>query len=159
MRRPAIRAQMRPPNRNGASMSHKTLALWLIAGGIFIVPVAQAARVTVTVEGIRSTDGAIMVGLFDTPATFPQKFLKGESAVAQIPSVTLIFENVEPGRYAMSAFHDRNGNGKLDSGAFGIPKEPFGFSRDARAVMGPPSFEDAAFDVPAEGLSLVIHLK
>jgi uncharacterized protein (DUF2141 family) len=46
----------------------------------------------------------------------------------------------------------------LDTGAVGIPKEPFGFSRDAPAVMGPPSFDDAAFDVPAEGVSLVIHL-
>lgn len=140
-------------------MSDISLRLWVIAGGIFMLPVAQAARVTVTVDAIRTTDGAIMVGLFDGPATFPQRVFRGETAMAQIPSVTLIFENVEPGRYAMSAYHDRNGNGKLDLGAFGIPKEPYGFSRDARAAMGPPSFDDAAFDVPADGLSLVIHLK
>jgi len=140
-------------------MSHKVLASCLIAAGMLTVPVAQAARVTVTVEGILSTDGAIMVGLFDSPASFPSKFLKGQSAVAQTPSVTLIFEDVEPGRYAVSAFHDRNGNGKLDTGAFGIPKEPYGFSRDARALMGPPVFDDAAVEVPAEGLSLHIHLK
>ena len=140
-------------------MSHQTLALWLIAGGIFVIPAAQAARVTVTVEGIQSTDGVIMVGLSDSPSTFPQQFLKGQSAGAKTPSVTLIFENVEPGRYAISAYHDRNSNGRLDSGPFGIPKEPYGFSRDARGAMGPPSFDDAAFDVPAEGLSLVIHLK
>jgi uncharacterized protein (DUF2141 family) len=124
-----------------------------------MMPAAQAARVTVTVDGIRSTDGVIMVGLFDSPSTFPQQFLKGQSTEADIPSVTVVFENVTPGRYALSAFHDRNSNGKLDTGAFGIPKEPFGFSRDARAVMGPPTFDDTAFDVPAEGLSLVIHLK
>lgn len=141
------------------NMSYKSLAFWLIAGGIMAAPLAQAARVTVTVDGIRSADGAIMVGLFDGPATFPGKFLKGQSVAARTPSVTVIFENVEPGRYAMSAFHDLNGNGKLDTAAFGIPKEPFGFSRDASAVMGPPTFADAAFDIPAAGISIVIHLK
>jgi uncharacterized protein (DUF2141 family) len=139
-------------------MSYKPFALLLVAGAMFTALTAQAARVTVTVDGIRSTDGAIMVGLFDNAATFPDHFSKGQTAPAKTPSVTLIFENVEPGHYAMSAIHDRNGNGKLDRGTFGIPKEPFGFSRDASGIMGPPSFADAAFDVPAEGISLVIHL-
>ncbi len=140
-------------------MSHKIFALSLLVSGIFTLSVAQAARVTVTIDGIGSTEGMVMAGLFDSPLSFPQKFIRGESIAANTPSVTLVFENVEPGRYAMSAFHDRNGNGKLDTGAFGVPKEPYGFSRDARGVMGPPAFDDAVFDVPAEGLSLVIHLK
>jgi uncharacterized protein (DUF2141 family) len=140
-------------------MSNKPLTLLLIAGALSSSPTAQAARITVTVEGIRSTEGAIMVGLFSDAATFPDRITKGQSAPAQISSVILVFENVEPGRYAASAFQDRNGNGKLDRGLMGIPKEPYGFSRDARASMGPPSFDDAAFDVPPEGVSLVIHLK
>ena len=140
-------------------MSYQVLALMFIAGGVAAVPAAQAARVTVTVEGIRTTDGAIMVGLFADPATFPDHFLRGQSAAAQVPSVTIVFENVEPGRYALSAFHDRNGNGKLDRGTLGIPKEPYGFSHEARGVMGPPSFDAAALEVPADGLALVIHLK
>ncbi len=139
-------------------LSKYTLLSCLIAGGVFTGAAAQAARVTVTVDGIQTTDGAILAGLFDSAASFPQKYVQGQSSVAKTPSVTLTFENVAPGRYAMSAFHDRNGNGKLDTGAFGIPTEPLGFSRGARAIMGPPSFADAAFDVPAEGLSLVIHL-
>ncbi len=140
-------------------MSHKPLALWLLGGGLFLAPLAQAARVTLTVDGIRSTEGFIMAELFDGPASFLKNFLNGQRTAARTPSVTLVFENVAPGRYAMSAFHDRNNNGKLDKGAFGIPQEPFGFSRDARGLMGPPSFDDASFDVPAEGISVVIHLK
>ena len=139
-------------------MSLKALTFGLVASAL-ILSAAQAARVTVTIDGIHSTDGVILVALFDSADTFLHKVVNGQSATAQIPAITLVFENVQPGRYALSAFHDRNGNGKLDSGAFGIPKEPFGFSRDARAPFGPPSFDDAAFDVPAEGLALVIHLK
>ena len=29
----------------------------------------------------------------------------------------------------------------------GMPKEPFGFSNDAKGRMGPPDFEDASFEV------------
>jgi uncharacterized protein (DUF2141 family) len=140
-------------------MSCKCSAVLLVVGGLFTASLAEAARITVTIDGIRSTDGVIMVGLCDTAAAFPDRFIKGQSAAAKTPSVTLIFENVAPGRYALSAFQDRNNNGKLDRGAFGVPQEPFGFSRDARAMMGPPSFDDAAFDVPAQGIALVIHLK
>jgi uncharacterized protein (DUF2141 family) len=140
-------------------MSQQKLASWLLAGGILLASSAQAARVTVTIEGIHSSDGVVMAGLFDSASAFPQKFLEGRSTAAKAPSVTLIFENVQPGRYAISAFHDLNNNGRLDTGAFGIPKEPYGFSRDARGVMGPPAFDEAAFDVPVEGISLVIHVK
>ena len=139
-------------------MSLKTLACCLIASMI-VLTVAQAARVTVTVDGIRSTEGVILVAVFDGAATFLKKALQGQSVMAHAPSVTLIFENLQPGRYAMSAFHDRNGDGKLDRGVFGIPTEPYGFSRDARAAMGPPVFADAVFEIPADGISLVIHLK
>jgi uncharacterized protein (DUF2141 family) len=53
---------------------------------------------------------------------------------------------VPAGRYAISLFHDENGNGRLDK-ALMIPSEGYGFSRDAPVVMGPPSFAEAAFVV------------
>jgi uncharacterized protein (DUF2141 family) len=33
----------------------------------------------------------------------------------------------------------------MDTKLFGIPKEPYGFSNNAKGFMGPPSFEDAKF--------------
>lgn len=35
------------------------------------------------------------------------------------------------GEYVLAAFHDLNGNGKLDTNLFGAPVEPYGFSRQA----------------------------
>jgi uncharacterized protein (DUF2141 family) len=49
---------------------------------------------------------------------------------------------VTPGRWAVSAFEDRNGNGILDMGLFG-PKEPSGFWRPFHAWRKP-RFDDVA---------------
>jgi uncharacterized protein (DUF2141 family) len=59
---------------------------------------------------------------------------------------TLDFGHVAPGRYAISLFHDENGNGRLDKRML-LPREGYGFSRDAPVRFGPPSFAAAAFTV------------
>ena len=54
-----------------------------------------------------------------------------------------------PGRYAIAAFQDLNGDGRLGTNPVGVPTEPFGFSNDARVRFGPPSFEAAAVTIGA----------
>jgi uncharacterized protein (DUF2141 family) len=44
---------------------------------------------------------------------------------------------------------DSNKNEKLDTNFFGIPKEQFGFSNNAKGRFGPPSFESASFELDA----------
>jgi uncharacterized protein (DUF2141 family) len=56
----------------------------------------------------------------------------------------VVFSNLEPGRYAAVAFHDENGNGKLDKNFLGVPAEPYGFSNNAQGFLGAPTFGDAA---------------
>ena len=75
-------------------------------------------------------------------------------------SVTLTFKGVKPGRYAIALLHDENGNGKADRAAMMIPKEGFGFSRDAKVRFGPPKFAEAAFDVaPGASEKLTIRMR
>ena len=61
-------------------------------------------------------------------------------------TVTYRYE-VAPGTYAIGIFHDANLNNRLDNYFFGVPREQYGFSNNARGFMGPPSFDDAAFKV------------
>ena len=56
-----------------------------------------------------------------------------------------VFKGVPKGVYGISAFHDQNNNGKLDTNLLGLPTEDYCASRDARNTFGPPSFEDAKF--------------
>jgi uncharacterized protein (DUF2141 family) len=64
---------------------------------------------------------------------------------------------VAPGRWALSAFEDRNGNGELDMGVFG-PKEPSGFFRPFHAWRKP-RFDDIAFIVRADMTDADVTLK
>jgi uncharacterized protein (DUF2141 family) len=55
--------------------------------------------------------------------------------------------------------HDENDNGKMDTDWMGIPKEGYGATRDAKGIMGPPKFKDAAFTYKGGGLTLQIRAK
>ena len=71
--------------------------------------------------------------------------------VAEANKSPLVFtaEDLEPGEYAVRAFHDIDGNGELNMNMMGIPTEPFAFSNNAAGMFGPASFDQAKFDVPA----------
>ncbi|TAE84142.1 MAG: DUF2141 domain-containing protein [Bacteroidetes bacterium] len=53
---------------------------------------------------------------------------------------------VKKGEYGLAAFHDVNGNKKLDGGIFGIPKEPYAFYTDKKRLFGlPPKYNSIKF--------------
>ncbi len=58
------------------------------------------------------------------------------------------FDGLE-GVWAFAIFVDENGNGKLDTAAFGRPVEPYGFSNGAQGRFGPPPWTKAAVDLQA----------
>ena len=64
---------------------------------------------------------------------------------------------VAPGRWAVSAFEDKNDNGTLDMGMFG-PKEPSGFWRPFKAWRKP-RFDDVATPVDHDVADADVTLK
>ena len=73
--------------------------------------------------------------------------------------VWVAFENVVPGQYGISAFQDVNNNEKLDTSFIGLPKEPYGFSQNARGKFGPPGFKEIAFEIGSEPETVEINLR
>jgi uncharacterized protein (DUF2141 family) len=123
-------------------------------------PVAFAADIVLTVDGIASNEGKVMVALFDKAAEFPNgKYKSAQMLPSAKGALKFVFKDLPAGRYAISAFHDVNNNNRLDVNQMGIPTEPLGASRDARGQMGPPKFDDAAVTVGKDALNLTIHLK
>ena len=51
----------------------------------------------------------------------------------------VVFAGLPPGEYAVAAFHDADGDGKLAQNIVGMPTEGFGFSNGATGFMDRPA--------------------
>lgn len=121
----------------------------------------DGAGVTVVISGLRNTKGVIQACLTARAATFPECDKDPAALRLTVPAANgpvLVFRHVQPGTYAVSLFHDQNANGRLDK-TFGIPKEGYGFSRNAPVRFGPPSFADARFAVASADVTMPITVR
>ncbi len=116
-------------------------------------------KLQVTVTNIKGQKGNIMIGIFDSGEKFLKEPLDARTAKASGDSITVIFENLKPGKYAVSVLHDANKNKDLDKNKLGIPKEGFGFSNNVLGAMGPPAFERAIIDLTPDLKILDIGIK
>ena len=108
----------------------------------------KKGTLTAIAEGFKNDKGFAMFGLCNTAECFnnaeknallPQKvqIINGKA--------THDFKDVPFGEYAVTVYHDENGNGKLDKGLFGKPLELYGFSNNARGIFSRPDYKKAAF--------------
>ena len=126
-------------------------------------PPVGPAEVLVTVTGLRSDKGVVRACMTSREDSFPKCRGVANAYSASVRAhegrLVLVFENVRPGRYAIALLHDENGNGRADRALGMMPKEGFGFSRDASVRMGPPRFEEAAFDLGNGGRAVEIRMR
>ena len=106
-------------------------------------------ELTVEITGMEVDKGKVFLALYNSEDTFlkSSKTTKGTNAIVKDGKAIAYFKGLKKGEYAVSLFHDENDNGKMDTKIFGIPKEPYGFSNNAKGFMGPPKFKDAKFTV------------
>lgn len=125
-----------------------------IAGAcICLAPAAAVADdptgvLSVHVTALRSARGRVGCALFSSEKGFPSD----SAAAAQRTWCTIVekeatcrFAPARAGTYAVACFHDENGNGRCDTGLFGIPTEGTVVSNRAKGFLGPPKFADAKF--------------
>ncbi|MBX7458661.1 DUF2141 domain-containing protein [Qipengyuania sp. 1NDH17] len=121
------------------------------------------STITVTVTNLRNADGVVLACMTTSDKSFPKcrgvEGAKSAKVAAHEGTLTVTFTDVKPGRYAIALLHDENANGKADRALGMMPKEGFGFSRDAPVRMGPPSFKDAVFDMADEDRAMTIKMR
>ena len=114
---------------------------------------------TVTVSGVRDDKAAVRIVLYADADTFRQE--QEARQVLSLPAapgtVRGVFHDLPPGSYAVLAYHDENGNGKLDMIMGMFPDEGWGLSNDP-TVIGPPRFEASAFEVAEAGTAITVPL-
>ncbi|WP_321164228.1 DUF2141 domain-containing protein [Sphingopyxis sp. 113P3] len=124
------------------------MALWPLLIGASAAP----PSVEVSVTGLRSTKGQLLVCLTTNPKAFPDcSDDKGavRMAVKAGAAADFVIEAPANGTYAIAVVHDENGNNRMDKALF-LPKEGFGFSRNPAITVGPPSFRAASFALDGE---------
>lgn len=133
-----------------------------ILASLLVGLATPAAAQTLTLDlATRAPGGQIAVAVYRDAETFR----RGDQPIASRmvartgPVTSVVIPGLAPGRYAVAAFHDTDGNGTLTLWPIGMPKEPYGFSRDARGRLGPPSFDEAAFELPAAGTRQAFSLR
>jgi uncharacterized protein (DUF2141 family) len=124
---------------------------------------AQAATVTVKIDGFKGSEGAALVVLYDSAESWLKVPKAAQVAHAKITGSTLTVElkGVKPGSYAVSVIHDENKNNELDMRwlPYPKPKEGSGSSGSQDSAVGPPKWEGAKFDVSATGTTVTVGMK
>jgi uncharacterized protein (DUF2141 family) len=125
-------------------------------------PRRGGAALCVNLRTTKPRTGVARVLLCQSPRAYGDKVPPARRSVVPFRKGrgTVAWQGLPPGQYAIKAYFDANGNGKLDSGLFGHPLEPYGFSNDARGRSGPPSWDAASFAAGAgKSVSVTIDLK
>lgn len=133
--------------------------LSLLAALTLLAAPAFAADLAVVVQEVRSGEGQVKLMLFEHEDGFRKedKARQVLALPAAAGTVNGVFHDLLPGRYAVIAYHDENGDGKLNLRFGMFPKEGYGLSNNPK-LSGPPKFSDAAFDVPGSGARIGIRL-
>lgn len=134
-------------------------AIGLLSG---LAPAAFAQSpgdVIVHIENVRSSKGRVRVELCTAETFLTSECVLAGSAPARAGETTVILSDVPPGTYAVQAFHDENGDGKLNRNALGIPREDIGFSREAPIGLHGPQFMKAAFNHAGDEQVIQLRLR
>ena len=116
---------------------------------------AQAdSLLTVKVTGITSSEGHILLALYNKAEdwTKPQVAKYTRKAPAVKGAMLIEFAHLAPGEYAIAALHDADDSGEMTFSSFGLPKEGYGFSNDARSIFSAPDYEDCTFKFDRSGI-------
>ena len=130
-----------------------TLALLLVGTAL----AGDTATLRVDVVGAESREGVVRLTLFDSEAGFLREpYREANVAIGADGTASAVFDALPFGDYALSAVHDANGNGRLDTNLMRIPTERYAFSNGARSRFGPADYADARFEIDRAEQSLSI---
>lgn len=138
------------------------VGLFAVVGALWAFTTAKAS-VELSLSSSAAAEGSIRLAVFDCP----RAFARDESRFGEVlslsegssPSIRLRLPPLAAGTYAIAVYHDLNNNGRLDRNMFGIPTEPYGFSKEPANKWQKPTWEDIATPITPSTKQLSIALK
>lgn len=125
----------------------------------------QERTLRLSIRGFASTSGNCRIAVYSNSASFNQPEKAALRAILPIEGEVAVWEPFEeemiklPGEVAIAAFQDVNENEKLDKNSLGIPTERYGFSNNPKRGFGPPSFQQAKFNLSTGINTLDIEIR
>lgn len=108
----------------------------------------------ITFTALKDTKSSILIGVYRKQDGFPggeKDAFKGYTFKPE-GKTTIVFSvpDLEYGEYAIAIYQDKNSDNKLNTGMFGIPKEPYAFSNNFKPKFSGPKYDDCKFTYSAE---------
>lgn len=122
------------------------LILICILPQVYFASGQSGYTLTIELQNVEVSEGTIRIALFNSQEAYENdKITKQLKVAAQKGVQTIVLKEIVGGEYVFKVHHDSNKNDEMDTNFFGIPKEGYAFSNNAKGSMGPASFEDAKF--------------
>ena len=114
------------------------------------------------VSGFNNISGELAIAIFNNENSFESEseaYRDSTLTVTESEMIVLI-ENIDPGDYVISIFHDEDKNGSITFGGFLniMPQEGFGFSNNPSITMSQPTYSDCEFNIE-EGQKLIVPIE
>ena len=116
-------------------------------------------NIELQVSGFNNLDGSLAIAVFNNANSFESENQAYRDSTLSIldSEMNILINNIDPGTYAISVFHDADENGEITFGGFLnlIPQEGFGFSNNPNIGMSQPSYNECKFTIEGEQTLLV----
>lgn len=145
----------------GPICKHRFKAPYLAALLLLFAAIAQARSVDVVVDNNQAPGKTLYLAVFaakNGQGSWQQEHHSALKLTLPAESPTTLTLKLPDGQYAMRAYVDMNGNGKLDTASFNRPEEPYAISlapgRDEPSVR----FHNAVFTIGEDRSSVRLGL-
>jgi uncharacterized protein (DUF2141 family) len=121
----------------------------------------QTGTITVRLTGFENDEKEVKLCVCRSEEEYTGKVKAYRTASASIlhKKAVCIFDEMPYGNYSIKAFHDQNGNNRLDTNFMGKPTEHYGFSNHADGRFGLPSFSQTVITLNSPVTEIEIHLQ
>jgi uncharacterized protein (DUF2141 family) len=128
----------------------------LLATALGTANAADPAPLSVTLEGVEARGGKLYVSVQTEEEFMENRGTAGDIVDGPDAGTHDFTFDLAPGTYAVSVWHDYNGNGQFDMSDAGMPID--GWAMSGTMPAGEPAFSDTAVVVPAEGKSISLSM-
>ncbi len=128
---------------------------------VFAFFATAESQIDLNITQLKPLNGQLYVAVFNKAAGFPdaeKAFQRKVFSTEGKKEMKISLKGLPVGTYAIAIYQDINNNKELDTNTFGVPKEPYGFTRNFKPRFSAPDFTDVAVKIEGKVAQFTINL-